>query len=385
MEDSTQPLSLYPASGPAPLMAPASGVEGAASWLGYVAAFCFPVLLLVGVNRSPEWTWLALLLLMALMAIADARWPTWEARRQQHVPNGYSAPFSALVRLLAITLLACAAWLGWLAHAAAWPTAMALGAALGVVWGTLGGGVAHELSHSPRVLDRSLAWAMFTAINLPGFMIEHHRGHHPKLGTRSDPGTPHQHETLWRFLWHFLGWTTVNSWRREIIRQRQMKHTLFHSPLMWLTLILAFIVLVLFAAMQFAVLIAWATFAGVALLLFSAQQYVGHYGLGRQRVGFRLEPIGPHHMWSARPGMSRWLLLMPDHNADHHMRPWVCHARLQYAPQGLLLPSSYLACVFAAMVPGMWFELIHPALEDARRCMHVADVSSAFSQLDIPL
>lgn len=86
---------------------------------------------------------------------------------------------------------------------------------VGIVVGTLGINVAHELGHRAKSYETLIAKAMLTTALYTHFNIEHNRGHHRWVATPEDPSTARFGEPLYHFWARSIFGVYVNAWRLE--------------------------------------------------------------------------------------------------------------------------------------------------------------------------
>lgn len=103
------------------------------------------------------------------------------------------------------------------------------------------------------------------------------------------------------------------------------------------------------------------------LVLLEIVNYIEHYGLQRQLVGDtanrKSEPFGMMHAWNADHVVYNSMLANLQRHSDHHMHAWKPYPTLALLP-GPQLPTGYAGCILLAMLPPLWFAVMHPRLED---------------------
>jgi alkane 1-monooxygenase len=246
-----------------------------------------------------------------------------------------------------------------------WPTVLGVAFSVGFVTGSQGITFAHELGHSKLAIDRFCAWVLMTSVCYGHFMVEHYRGHHPRAATQDDPASARYGESLYRFLPRTLWGSLASGWQLEGQRIAQLKSSWLRSPLLWSTaaslmlLVLPAFVLQAQAAIKY---VAFFTLQSVvAFLLLEIVNYIEHYGLQRQTQAGKREAFGVSHAWNVDHWASNSLLVNLQRHSDHHMHAWKPYATLEPLP-GPQLPTSYAGCLVLAMLPPLWFGLMHPRI-----------------------
>ncbi len=329
----------------------------------FFVAWLMPLLVLLQVLRSPEHAGYGVLVFWVLVAGVDAFWPGAQRSPPPVADSGWHRAVLRVFVPLQFLLLGLAAWA---ATGASWSVVLGLGFAVGWVTGAQGITYAHELGHSGSRLDRFLAWCLMTSVGYSHFMVEHYRGHHVRAATQEDPASARFGESLYAFLPRTLAGSLVSAWRLEALRLRQLRRSWWHSPLLLCTGLQLGLVAALLWAGQTRLLVFWLVQAGVAVLLLETVNYIEHYGLRRRIAGAdrngRREPFGVMHAWNADHAASNALLANLQRHADHHMHAAKPYATLQPLPQGPQLPTGYAGCLMLALLPPLWFAVMHPRL-----------------------
>jgi alkane 1-monooxygenase len=104
--------------------------------------------------------------------------------------------------------------------------------------------------------------------------------------------------------------------------------------------------------------------AALAVALLEVVNYIEHYGLRRSRdAAGRLEPVRAHHSWNSDHRVGRALLFELPRHTDHHMNGSRPYQTLRSVPGAPQLPAGYPAMVMLALLPPLWFRVMHPRLE----------------------
>jgi len=236
-----------------------------------------------------------------------------------------------------------------------WLERLGLISALGLSCGVIGINVAHELGHRAQRLPRILARMLLaTSLNWQ-FYIEHNRGHHKQVATPSDPESAHLNESIYAFWIRAIRDSFLGAWTKD---PRELARGIA-VELMLLTAI----------ALNFGLETA-AGFVGAALfgiLLLQSVNYIEHYGLSRRELSpGRFEPVAPHHSWNANACLSRMILFELSRHSDHHAFASRKYPVLRHHDQSPQMPAGYPAMILIALIPPLWFRVIHPRLQFVR-------------------
>ncbi len=335
--------------------------------LRFLVAWLLPLMSMYGLLTTPHLTALWVGIFWVLVILLDG-----------FVPGGKSSPaalkftenlgyFSWVLRVYVVLQLALIGVGGYVVMQAttSWLTVLGVAFGVGYVTGAQGITFAHELGHSKSKIDRFCGWVLMTTVCYGHFMVEHYRGHHPRAATYEDAASARFGETLYRFLPRTLWGSFISGWRLEAARIRQMKSTWLKSPLLWSTIASAGIILAIagvFISSEAIKLIAYFIIQSIiAFTLLEIVNYIEHYGLQRGKLGNKREAFGMMHAWNADHVVTNSMLANLQRHSDHHMHATKPYPTLEPLP-GPQLPTGYAGCLILAMVPPLWFSVMHKRL-----------------------
>ena len=289
----------------------------------------------------------------------------------KHSPDAVAAGtrmtyFSVVLRLYVVLQLVLIAVGAHAAMRADWLTVLGMAFSVGFITGSQGITFAHELGHSKSKIDRFCGWVLMTSVCYGHFMVEHYRGHHPRAATHVDAATSRFGETLYQFLPRTLWGSLQSGWRLEGQRIQQIKTSWLRSQLAWSTAasfgVIMAVALIFSAQVAIKVIAFFVLQSIVAFVLLEIVNYIEHYGLQRKTVGGKREAFGMMHAWNADHVATNSMLANLQRHSDHHMHAWKPYATLEPLP-GPQLPTGYAGCLVLALIPPLWFSLMHPRIE----------------------
>jgi len=219
---------------------------------------------------------------------------------------------------------------------------------------------AHEMIHRP---GKRWVWfgnmQLFTVLNAY-FYIDHLRVHHRHIGTTNDHATARYGEHFYRFLvrsiyGQFKAALQISANEaaktgkaayglHNFVVRATLGHLLLLSALAFINPILC---------------LAWLAQAFIANVLLEYTNYIEHYGLSRadnERVHAGLS-------WQSDRYFSRFLLYDLSRHADHHMYGGRPYHLLKHHDNSPELPGGYASMIFPALLPPLWFAIVHPKLK----------------------
>jgi alkane 1-monooxygenase len=280
--------------------------------------------------------------------------------------------FKSLTLLALPVQLALLAWSGyWFVHAPlGWAGMAGWLLSQGLVGGILAINTAHELIHKDSRLERAAGGLLLASVGYQGFKIEHLRGHHVHVATPADASSARFGQSLWQFLPRALLRNTVNAWKLEAQRLRQLGRSpwsagneLLGWSALWLALAALFALLLGSKGLAFFLL--QGLFAAGSLEVIN---YIEHYGLERRLLADgRYERTSHLHSWNSDYALSNLMLFQLQRHSDHHAFPKRRYAILRHHADSPQLPGGYSAMFVLALVPPLWRRVIDPRVIAFRR------------------
>jgi alkane 1-monooxygenase len=240
---------------------------------------------------------------------------------------------------------------------------------VGLLVGTIGINVAHELGHRSDKREQALAKALLLSGLYMHFFIEHNRGHHKHVATPLDPASAVKGQPIYTFWIVSVLGGYRNAWRLEA-RRLQRKGKSFWS---WHNEMLRFTVLEL----SYLALIGWIwgwwmigfaiAIAVVGFLLLESVNYIEHYGLRRRETApGRYEKVSPVHSWNSDHELGRIFLYELTRHSDHHYKASRKYQVLRHFEESPQLPLGYPASILLSLVPPLWFRFMDHRVDRAR-------------------
>lgn len=235
---------------------------------------------------------------------------------------------------------------------------------VGIVLGTNGINVAHELGHRLSKSEQFLAKVLLMPSLYMHFFIEHNLGHHKNVGTPEDPATAKKDQSVYGFwMTSIIGqWISAYKIQKQQLAINGQRFWSLQNELLVFVVVQAFYVYAVY--IWFGVLgAAYAlAFALVAVLLLETINYIEHYGLVRELKASRYERVTPAHSWNSNHVIGRMVLYELTRHSDHHHRASKKYQVLESIEESPQLPFGYTTSMVIAMVPPVWFALMNKRL-----------------------
>lgn len=237
---------------------------------------------------------------------------------------------------------------------------------MGLLLGTMGINIAHELGHRKEWYNQLAAHLLLLPNLYLHFNIEHNRGHHKNVATDEDPASSRQGESFYAFWLRSVVGSYRNAWALEKQRLEKTGHAFWswHNEMLRFQLVqVGYLLAVGFffglPALGLAICIAIGGFS-----LLESVNYIEHYGLRRKKLASgRYEKVGPHHSWNSNHELGRILLYELTRHSDHHFKATRKYQILRYIEESPQMPYGYPASMVLALFPPLWFKLMDPEVE----------------------
>jgi alkane 1-monooxygenase len=199
------------------------------------------------------------------------------------------------------------------------------------------------------------------------FRVEHNRGHHVHVATPEDHVSARMGESIYAFALREIPGAFRRGWllEKERLDRAGLSAWSLHNEILlsWaLTLAIAFGLIAAFGPIIIPFLLVHHVYAWYGL---TQANYVEHYGLLREKLpSGRYELPEPRHSWNTNHIYSNLISFHLQRHSDHHanaLRPYQALRDFENLPR---LPSGYPGCFALAMIPPLWFRVMHPKLMD---------------------
>jgi len=241
--------------------------------------------------------------------------------------------------------------------------------AIGEIGGILAINVAHELIHKRQRIDQIIGGLLLATVSYAGFKVEHVRGHHVWVATPKDPSTARFNQSLYQFVPRAIALNTVNAWRLEAARLKNLGLSSWHwrNELIWFNLLSLLLLLVCAAVGGWLGVLFFGVQSLTAVVGLEVINYVEHYGLERQQIQRdRYERPTPAHSWNASQRVTNALLFQLGRHSDHHANATRPYPQLQHHSEAPQLPAGYPTMYLLALVPPLWRRVMNPRVTALR-------------------
>lgn len=233
---------------------------------------------------------------------------------------------------------------------------------MGLLCGTFGINVGHELGHRINPVEQFLAKALLLSSLYMHFFIEHNKGHHKRVATPEDPSSARLGETVYQFYYRSIVFSYFSAWKiaaRDARKKGKPVLSLHNEMIRFHLIQLAFIgIIFYFSGTVATVLFLLAALNGILLL--ETVNYIEHYGLQRKALEKgKYERAQPEHSWNSNHVIGRVMLFELSRHSDHHYlasRKYQVLRHHEHSPQ---MPTGYPGMMLLSLVPPAWFYVMN--------------------------
>ena len=243
---------------------------------------------------------------------------------------------------------------------------------VGIVLGSNGINVAHELGHREDRVSQWCAKLLLLPSHYTHFTIEHNFGHHSKVSTPEDPATAKLNQSVYSF------WVTsstkqyVNAWKLQgqLLEAKHQKFWSLQNAMLVNAFLQVCYVVLLFVLFSTTTVFLALSMGLIGFLLLESINYIEHYGLLRERrKSGRYYPVKEVHSWNSNHLLGRILLYELTRHSDHHYKASKKYQLLDYHSTSPELPFGYPTSILIAFIPPLWFKLMNPLVPKDMRDM----------------
>ena len=232
----------------------------------------------------------------------------------------------------------------------------------GIVIGSNGINVAHELGHRKSKVEQFMGKLLLLPALYMHFYVEHNFGHHLKAATPEDPATAKYNQSLYSFWITSITRQYTSSWKiqMDLLKRENKSFFSFKNDMLWYHIFQLSYLLVAFAFFGvFGVAIVF--FAAVSgFLLLETINYIEHYGLRRKKLASgRYERVRQVHSWNSNHIFGRIMLYELTRHSDHHYRASKKYQLLDYHDVSPQLPYGYPTSMVLSLFPPLWFKIMN--------------------------
>lgn len=233
---------------------------------------------------------------------------------------------------------------------------------MGLLCGTFGINVGHELGHRVNKFEQFLAKALLLSSLYMHFFTEHNKGHHKRVATPEDPSSARYGEAVYTFYFRTIIFSYISAWHIANDETRKKGKPVFsvYNEMIQFTLIQLAFVAMIFFIFSWLVLLYFLAAAFIGILLLETVNYIEHYGLQRKEIGEgKYERAMPSHSWNSDHIIGRLMLFELSRHSDHHYMSSRKYQVLRHHDDAPQMPTGYPGMMILSLFPPLWFYIMN--------------------------
>jgi alkane 1-monooxygenase len=233
---------------------------------------------------------------------------------------------------------------------------------MGLLCGTFGINVGHELGHRSGKSEQLLAKLLLLSSLYMHFFIEHNKGHHKRVATPHDPASARYNEWLYAFYFRSIIFSYFSAWQISMrdMKKKDYAALSWRNEMLWYHIIQVSLVASLWFFFGWMTALLFMAAALHGILLLETVNYIEHYGLQRRPTGDgRYERAMPEHSWNSNHIIGRVMLFELSRHSDHHYLASRKYQVLRHHENSPQMPTGYPGMMLLASVPPAWFYVMN--------------------------
>ena len=250
---------------------------------------------------------------------------------------------------------------------------------MGLLCGTFGINIGHELGHRVNSFEQSLAKAALLSSLYMHFFIEHNKGHHKNVATPQDPSSAHYNEPVYLFYFRTIFFSYLSAWKiaNAEITKKGLPILHWKNEMLQAHIIQMFFVATIFFVFGLNITIYYLCAAFIGIILLETVNYIEHYGLLRNETTLgKYERAMPWHSWNSNHILGRVMLFELSRHSDHHYMASKKYQVLQHHPDAPQLPTGYPGSMILALIPPAWFYLMNRRIQKLQKTNTLKEIPS---------
>ncbi len=337
--------------------------------LKYLAAFTLPISAVISLYYQGYWSFFTPFYAFVIIPVLEMLLPqdSSNINQDEREAKKNKVLFDWLLYLNVPIVYGLLIYALWLVSTQSVSTIEIIGLtfSLGIVLGTNGINVAHELGHRLKTKERYLGKLLLLPSLYMHFFIEHNFGHHLHAATPEDPATAKYNQTVYSFWITSVIRQYISAWKLQSKLLKQSGTHVFSpkNDMFWYLIIQTlYLVLVLFIFGPTGLLFALSA-AIVGFLLLETVNYIEHYGLLRKKLpSGRYDRVKEVHSWNSNHVVGRIVLYELTRHSDHHYKSSKKYQLLDYHDISPQMPYGYPTSMVLSFLPPLWFKIMNPRI-----------------------
>ena len=334
--------------------------------LKYLLAYTIPLTAVVGIVFRDYWSFFTPVFTFVVIPILETLLPvkTENLDEKSRISKNENKYFNILLYLNVPIVFGIIFWYLGNLSTANYSTFELIGLTIsvGIVVGSNGINVGHELGHRKLQFEKSFGKILLLPAMYMHFFIEHNFGHHLNAATPEDPATAKFNQSVYSFWFTSTFRQYIKAWKiqGDLLKRSNLPYLSYKNDMFWYLIIQAtYLAIIYFLFGSFALMIAL-IIAVTGVILLETINYIEHYGLIRKKkASGRYERVTEIHSWNSNHVIGRVILYELTRHSDHHYRSHKKFQLLDYHDISPQMPYGYPTSMVLSLVPPLWFKIMN--------------------------
>ena len=334
--------------------------------LKYLVSYSIPLAAILGLYLKGNWAFFTPVFAFVLIPILEILLPVQEGNlsEEQSLSKAQNKFFNILLYLNIPIVFGILGWFLYSITMVNYSLSELIGLtfSVGIVVGSNGINVAHELGHRKLWWENMLGKLLLIPSLYMHFFIEHNFGHHQNAATHEDPASASYNQTVYGFWFTSISKQYLSAWNIQMDLLKREGRSFFSSKndMFWYVIIQGVYLSSIYIFFGSTPLLVAIAIALTGALLLETTNYIEHYGLRRNKTkSGRYERVTEIHSWNSNHVLGRMMLYELTRHSDHHYRSHKKYQLLEYHDVSPQMPYGYPTSMVLALVPPLWFAIMN--------------------------
>ncbi len=334
--------------------------------LKYLVSYSIPLAAILGLYLKGNWAFFTPVFAFVLIPILEILLPVQEGNlsEEQSLSKAQNKFFNILLYLNIPIVFGILGWFLYSITIVNYSLSELIGLtfSVGIVVGSNGINVAHELGHRKLWWENMLGKLLLIPSLYMHFFIEHNFGHHQNAATYEDPASASYNQTVYGFWFTSIFRQYLSAWKIQMDLLKRENRSFFSSKndMFWYVIIQGVYLSSIYVFFGSTPLLVAIAIALTGALLLETTNYIEHYGLRRNKTkSGRYERVTEIHSWNSNHVLGRMMLYELTRHSDHHYRSHKKYQLLEYHDVSPQMPYGYPTSMVLALVPPLWFAIMN--------------------------
>lgn len=342
--------------------------------LKYLVSYSIPLAAILGLILRDYWVFFTPVFAFVLIPVLEILLPVQnENLSKVEIESKSNNSFFDLLLYLNLPLVyGIVGWFLWSTSWRDYSTMEIIGLVftVGIVVGSNGINVAHELGHRTTQWEKTLGKILLIPALYMHFYIEHNFGHHQNAATTEDPASAKYNQTVYSFWVSSMIRQYISAWKiqMDLLKRENSPFLSLKNDMFWYVVIqVGYLLAVFFIFGHQAATIAF--FIGLTgAVLLETINYIEHYGLSRNKtLSGRYERVAEIHSWNSNHVLGRVMLYELTRHSDHHYRAHKKYQLLDCHETSPQMPFGYPTSMVLSLVPPLWFAVMNKRIPESMK------------------